>query len=108
MVTNTEDKKITTYDKIFDDIRPCRDDEVESELNKIISDEMIISSILKFRFPVIYKKLGFILKPFVKILLKKKISQIKTIKDFKDYLKKNDNKIFFKYYGKDFGEIYCK
>ena len=82
MVTNTEDKKITTYDKNFDDIRPCRDDEVESELNKIISDEMIISSILKFRFPVIYKKLGFILKPFVKILLKKKISQIKTIKDF--------------------------
>lgn len=82
MVTNTEDKKITTYDKIFDDIRPCRDDEVESELNKIISDEMVISSILKFRFPVIYKKLGFILKPFVKILLKKKISQIKTIKDF--------------------------
>ena len=42
MVTNTEDKKITTYDKIFDDIRPCRDDEVESELNKIISDEMVI------------------------------------------------------------------
>ena len=33
---------------------------------------------------------------------------IKTIKDLKDYLKKNDNKIFFKYYGKDFGEIYCK
>ena len=33
---------------------------------------------------------------------------IKTIKDLKDYLKKNDNKIFFKYYGKDFDEIYGK
>lgn len=43
---------------------------------------MVISSILKFRYPVIYKKLGFILKPFVKIFLKKKIAQIKTIKDF--------------------------
>lgn len=82
MAINTEEKKITTYDEIFDDIRPCRDDEVESELNKIISDEMVISSILKFRYPVIYKKLGFILKPFVKIFLKKKIAQIKTIKDF--------------------------
>lgn len=55
MAINTEEKKITTYDEIFDDIRPCRDDEVESELNKIISDEMVISSILKFRYPVIYK-----------------------------------------------------
>lgn len=33
---------------------------------------------------------------------------IKTIKDLKDYLKKNDNKIFFKYYGKNFDEIYSK
>lgn len=33
---------------------------------------------------------------------------IKTISDLKDYLKKNDNKIFFKYYGKDFDEIYGK
>lgn len=47
MAINTEEK-ITTYDEIFDDIRPCRDDEVESELNKIISDEMVISSILNF------------------------------------------------------------
>ena len=35
----------------------------------------------------------------------RKNENIKTIKDLKDYLKKNDNKIFFKYYGKDFGEI---
>lgn len=33
---------------------------------------------------------------------------IKTIKDLKDYLKKNDNKIFLKYYGTDFDEIYSK
>lgn len=38
----------------------------------------------------------------------RKNENIKTIKDLKDYLKKNDNKIFFKYYGKDFDEIYCK
>lgn len=81
MAINTEEKN-NFLRRDFDDIRPCRDDEVESELNKIISDEMVISSILKFRYPVIYKKLGFILKPFVKIFLKKKIAQIKTIKDF--------------------------
>lgn len=38
----------------------------------------------------------------------RKNENIKTIKDFEDYLKKNDNKIFFKYYGKDFDEIYGK
>ena len=38
----------------------------------------------------------------------RKNENIKTIKDLKDYLEKNDNKIFFKYYGKDFSEIYCK
>lgn len=38
----------------------------------------------------------------------RKNENIKTIKDLKDYLKKNDNKIFFKYYGKDFDEIYGK
>lgn len=38
----------------------------------------------------------------------RKNENIKTIKDFEDYLKKNYNKIFFKYYGKDFVEIYGK
>lgn len=38
----------------------------------------------------------------------RKNENIKTIKDFEDYLKKNDNKIFFKYYGNDFDEIYGK
>lgn len=38
----------------------------------------------------------------------RKNENIKTIKDLKDYLNKNDNKIFFKYYGKDFDEIYGK
>lgn len=36
------------------------------------------------------------------------MKKIEIIKDLKDYLKKNDNKIFFKYYGKDFDEIYGK
>ena len=31
--------KLTTADPSFDDIRPCNDSEVQSELSKIISDE---------------------------------------------------------------------
>ncbi|MBE6422094.1 MAG: 1-acyl-sn-glycerol-3-phosphate acyltransferase [Succinivibrio dextrinosolvens] len=76
--------KITSNDPVFDDIRPCRDDEVQSELNKIISDEMVINSILRFRYPIFSKKFGFLLKPFVKAYLKNKVSKITTIRQFQE------------------------
>ena len=61
MTTETNDiNKITSNDPIFDDIRPCRDDEVQSELNKIISDDLVINSILKFRYPIFSKKFAFL------------------------------------------------
>ena len=85
MTTDTNDiKKITSNDPIFDDIRPCRDDEVQSELNKIISDEMVINSILRFRYPIFSKKFGFLLKPFVKAYLKNKVSKITSIRQFQE------------------------
>lgn len=78
----TELKLITTNDSIFDDIRPCNDNEVQVELNKIISDDLVLNSILKFQYPVLYKRFSFILKPFVKLYLKQKIKKILTVKDF--------------------------
>ena len=66
----TELKLITSNDSIFDDIRPCNDNEVQAELNKIISDDLVLNSILKFQYPVLYKRFSFILKPFVKLYLK--------------------------------------
>lgn len=78
----TELKLITTNDSIFDDIRPCNDNEVQAELNKIISDDLVLNSILKFQYPVLYKRFSFILKPFVKLYLKQKIKKILTVKDF--------------------------
>lgn len=85
MTTETNDiNKITSNDPIFDDIRPCRDDEVQSELNKIISDDLVINSILKFRYPIFSKKFGFLLKPFVKAYLKNKVSKITSIRQFQE------------------------
>lgn len=85
MTTDTNDiNKITSNDPIFDDIRPCRDDEVQSELNKIISDEMVINSILRFRYPIFSKKFSFLLKPFVKAYLKSKVSKITSIRQFQE------------------------
>ena len=85
MTTDSKDlAKLTSNDPIFDDIRPCRDDEVQAELQKIISDDLVINSILKFRYPVVYKKLSFLLKPFVKAYLKQKITKITSIRDFQN------------------------
>ncbi len=85
MTTDSKDlAKLTSNDPIFDDIRPCRDDEVQAELQKIISDDLVINSILKFRYPVVYKKLSFLLKPFVKAYLRQKITKIKSIRDFQN------------------------
>ena len=78
----TELKLITSNDSIFDDIRPCNDNDVQVELNKIISDDLVLNSILKFQYPVLYKRFSFILKPFVKLYLKQKIKKILTVKDF--------------------------
>ena len=85
MTTDTNDiNKITSNDPIFDDIRPCRDDEVQSELNKIISDDLVINSILKFRYPIFSKKFSFLLKPFVKAYLRNKVSKITSIRQFQE------------------------
>ncbi|WP_295350030.1 1-acyl-sn-glycerol-3-phosphate acyltransferase [uncultured Succinivibrio sp.] len=85
MTTETNDiNKITSNDPIFDDIRPCRDDEVQSELNKIISDDLVINSILKFRYPIFSKKFSFLLKPFVKAYLRNKVSKITSIRQFQE------------------------
>ena len=65
---------VSTNDAEFDDIRPCKDAEVQAELEKICNDETVINSILKFRHPMFSGALSFLLKPFVKRYLKKTVA----------------------------------
>lgn len=73
---------VSTNDAEFDDIRPCKDEEVQAELEKICNDETVINSILKFRHPMFSVALSFLLKPFVKRYLKKTVASVHTIADF--------------------------
>ena len=82
MIQDSVAKDITSNDPIFDDIRPCRDDEVHAELVKICSDQTVITSILKFRHPFFSGALSFLLAPFVRRYLKKTVASIHTIADF--------------------------
>ena len=89
-VKNQQERTLTSADPSFDDIRPCNDSEVQTELQKIAQDDTVIDSLLKFRYPILSKHLAFILKPIVKKVLMRKISKYKTVGQFQnqvaDYL----------------------
>lgn len=73
---------LTSNDSIFDDIRPAKDEEVASELQKIIEDKELIDGIIKFRFKSFGPFFAWILRPIVKNYIKKQCAKIKTIADF--------------------------
>lgn len=72
----------SSADPVFEDIRPCRDDEVTAELNKICNDQDLLQGIINFRYPRLSKLCPFILKPFVRKYLTQRCEHIKTIDDF--------------------------
>lgn len=82
------DQVMTSNDPSFDDISPCRDDEVRNELLKICEDKTVISSILRFRYPLFSGALSFLLAPFIRRYLKRTVASIHTIADFQDMVKK--------------------
>ncbi|MDY6322294.1 MAG: 1-acyl-sn-glycerol-3-phosphate acyltransferase [Succinivibrio sp.] len=71
-------------DPAFDDIGPCRDRDVQEQLQCIISDRTVISSILRFRYPLLSKSrlCSLILGPLVKRLLMRKEASVRTIAQF--------------------------
>ncbi len=71
-------------DPVFDDIRPCRDDEVESELAKICADDELINGILRLKYPVLSKCIAPFLRPLVRGYLKKRAAKIRTVADFQN------------------------
>ena len=78
----------TSDDSVFDDIRPCRDDEVESELRKVIQDSTVINGILRFQSKssalasLVYKLPAFMQNFIVGRFLSRQVREIHTVADF--------------------------
>ena len=78
----------TRDDSVFDDIRPCRDDEVDAELQKIIQDRTVINGILKFQSKssalasLVYKLPAFMQNFLVGRFLSRQVREIHTVADF--------------------------
>lgn len=77
-----EFKATSTTDSIFNDIRPCEDSEVASEIDKIIGDKKLVDDIIRYRYKLLSKGCAWLVRPFVKNALKKKFDRITTIQQF--------------------------
>ena len=72
----------SSEDPRFDDIRPCRDDEVRQALEQVMADKAVISGILRFRYPFLARHFSFVLVPLVRQILRRRVANIHTIADF--------------------------
>ena len=85
---STSEMPQTSDDSVFDDIRPCRDDEVDAELQKIIQDRTVINGILKFQSKssalasLVYKLPAFMQNFLVGRFLSRQVREIHTVADF--------------------------
>jgi hypothetical protein len=66
----------------FDDIRPYRDDEVRSTLDRLLADPELVDAVTRLRFPGAHKWLGWLIKPLVKAKLKQQLSGIQDVDGF--------------------------
>jgi hypothetical protein len=72
----------------FDDIRPYRDDEVRSTLDRLIKDPEFVDAITRLRFPTSYGVAGWLLKPLVKAKLTKQLADINDVDGFQQVVEK--------------------
>jgi 1-acyl-sn-glycerol-3-phosphate acyltransferase len=76
----------------YKEIRPFNDAEVAEALTHILHDDEFISAVTRYQFPRLSDRLGWLLKPFVRIALARKVGDVASIADFQalvaDYMKK--------------------
>ena len=78
----------SSEDAIFDDIRPCRDDEAQHELEVIANDEALVNGIVKLRFPKLHKYFGPLFRFNVRSFIRSTLKNVPTIADFQPLVAK--------------------
>lgn len=66
---------------MFEDIRPYRDDEVETVLERLINEKELQTSIALFKAPRLYRLFPSLSRAIVKLSLKLKVKHFKSIED---------------------------
>lgn len=84
---NSKDSEIVTTESAkFDDIRHYKDDEVPAAIQSILNDDLLISGISKYMFKRVPRFMLVLLKPLLKMVLKKKFAKVKTINQVQQYV----------------------
>jgi hypothetical protein len=66
----------------FDDIRPYSDNEVPSVIKRLAKNELLVSTVRTMKWPSCPNYLTWIADTLVRVLLKRKLSGIKTVAGF--------------------------
>lgn len=66
----------------FDDIRPYRDDEVRPTLDRLLKDPELVDAVTRLRFPGSHGLFGWLLRPLVKVTLKRQLADIHDVDGF--------------------------
>lgn len=72
----------SSEDPIFDDIRPCRDEEVHQEIAKIYNDQDLIRGLARLSYPRLNNFLGPLIRYRIQSYLKHVVKDIHTVADF--------------------------
>lgn len=65
----------------YKEIRPYNDSEVPAAIERLISDEELISAVARFRFPHAVNYFGWLLKPLIRRALHKRVANVRTVDD---------------------------
>ncbi|MFM5473634.1 1-acyl-sn-glycerol-3-phosphate acyltransferase [Aeromonas veronii] len=63
----------------FADIRPYRDEEVPAAIERLIQDDEFIGAIAKYRFGSLMSWLGWVIRPMIRLFLRRKWSKVTTV-----------------------------
>lgn len=84
-VRNNDEQRITSSeDSFFDDIRPCKDEEVALEIKKIIEDKKLVNDIVRYRYKWLGRSFAFILRPLVKRYMQQKFGKVTNVAQFQE------------------------
>ncbi len=68
----------------FKEIRPYRDNEVADVLSGLLNNYEFISAVTQYQFPKWSPRVGWLLRPLVRLALAGKVGEVETIRDFQE------------------------
>jgi 1-acyl-sn-glycerol-3-phosphate acyltransferase len=66
---------------LFAEIRPYHDDEVPAALARLVVDEELLTAVAHFRFPLLSRWFGWLLKPLIRSALRRRCAKVSTVRD---------------------------